>query len=164
MSPKPRPQEFTYFMNVADFEIKRIKDLAQASYTQNRYTFTKFLSADELTLVDQIKSELKHVDYSTFGGHEICERQVMRFGSLEALGYEEDFPITTLLIEPLIDKFSDSLTHRDYLGAMMNLGIKREVLGDILIKENRIWIISTKALAELIVEDITRNIFKWLYF
>ena len=143
-------------MNDTEFEIKRIKDLAQASYTQNRYTFTKFLSADELTLVDQIKSELKHVDYSTFGGHEICERQVMRFGSLETLGYEEAFPITTLLIEPLIDKFSDTLTHRDYLGAMMNLGIKREVLGDILIKDKRAYVFCLDEIADYICSELTR--------
>ena len=114
-------------MTISEFEIKRIKDLAEASYSQNRYTFTKFLSAEELSLVDQIKSDIKYVDYSTFGGHEMCERQIIRFGSPETLGYEENFPITTLLIEPLIDKFSDNLTHRDYLGAIMNLGIKREV-------------------------------------
>ena len=32
---------YNNFMNETEFEIKRIKDLAQASYTQNRYTFTK---------------------------------------------------------------------------------------------------------------------------
>ena len=143
-------------MNVAEFEIKRIKDLAQASYTQNRYTFTKFLSADELTLVDQIRADLKHVDYCAFGGHEMCERQIIRFGSMETLGYEEDFPITILLIEPLIDKFSDSLTHRDYLGAIMNLGIKREVLGDILIKDKKAYVFCLDEIADYLCSELTR--------
>lgn len=143
-------------MNETEFEIKRIKDLAQASYTQNRYTFTKFLSADELTVVDQIRADLKHVDYCAFGGHEMCERQIIRFGSPESLGYEEDFPITTLLIESLMEKFSDSLSHRDYLGAMMNLGIKREVLGDILIKDKKAYVFCLDEIADYLCNELTR--------
>jgi len=143
-------------MTISEFEIKRIKDLAEASYSQNRYTFTKFLSAEELSLVDQIKSDIKYVDFSTFGGHEMCERQIIRFGSPETLGYEENFPITTLLIEPLIDKFSDNLTHRDYLGAIMNLGIKREVLGDILIKDKKAYIFCLDEIANYICSELTR--------
>lgn len=143
-------------MNDTEFEIKRIKDLAEASYKQNRYTFTKFLSADELTLVDQIRVDIKHVDYCTFGGHEMCERQILRFGSANTLGYEEDFPITTLLIEPLIDKFSDDLTHRDYLGAIMNLGIKREVLGDILIKDKKAYVFCLDEIADYLCSELSR--------
>ncbi|MDO4189111.1 MAG: hypothetical protein Q4D29_08995 [Lachnospiraceae bacterium] len=33
--------------------------------------------------------EIKFADYSLFGGHEICERQMVRFGSPDSLGYEE---------------------------------------------------------------------------
>lgn len=86
----------------------------------------------------------------------MCERQIVRFGSFETLGYEEDFPITTLLIEPLIDKFSDNLSHRDYLGAIMNLGIKREVLGDILIKDKRAYVFCLEEIADYLCSELTR--------
>ena len=134
----------------------RIMDLAKSSYNQNRYTFTSFLSIDELLIVDQMSSELKFVDYSLFGGHEICERQVLRFGSFDSLGYEEDYPITILLVEPLIDKFSDDLGHRDFLGAIMNLGIKRNVLGDIVVKGNKAYVFCLDEIADFIIKELTR--------
>ena len=136
--------------------INKIKDLAQSSYNQNRYTFTPFLTVEEQALVDTIRSEIKHVDYRFFGGHECVERQVLRFGSIESLGYEESFPITTILIEPLIDKFSDDLSHRDFLGALMNLGIKRNVLGDIILKGKKAYVFCLDEVSDYIISELTR--------
>lgn len=136
--------------------INRIKDLANSTYNQNRYNFSSFLSPDEQGLVDSIRSEIKHVDYDFFGGHESCERQVIRFGSLDSLGYEEDFPICTLLIEPLIEKFSDDLSHRDFLGALMNLGIKRSVIGDIILKDKKAYVFCLSEVKDFIISELTR--------
>ena len=55
---------------------------------------------------------------------------------MKQLGYEEDFPISCLCVRPAARKFADELTHRDFLGALMNLGIDRSVLGDIIVKDN----------------------------
>lgn len=136
--------------------ISRIKDLAEASYSQNRYTFSHFLTPEELAIVDSMRSELKHVDYDFYGGHEDLERQVVRFGSLDSLGYEEAFPISTLIIEPLIQKFSDDLSHRDFLGALMNLGIKRNVIGDIVLKDNKAYVFCLNDVSDFIIKELTR--------
>ena len=136
--------------------ISRIKDLANATYNQNRYSFTNFLTIDEQAVIDTIRSEIKHVDYSFFGGHECCERQIIKFGSFESLGYDEPFPICTLLIEPLIQKFSDELSHRDFLGALMNLGIKRNVLGDIILKNNKAYVFCLNDVSDFIISELTR--------
>lgn len=134
----------------------RIMDLAKASYNQNRYTFSWFLTPEEQMTVDSLRSELKHLDYDYYGGHEDCERKMIRFGSLDTLGYEEAFPITALLIEPLIQKFSDNLSHRDFLGALMNLGIKRNVLGDIIIKNNRAYVFCQSDVCDFIISELSR--------
>ena len=134
----------------------RIMDLAKASYTQNRYTFSNFLSLDEQALVDTIASDIKYVPRDSFGGHECCERQVIRFGSQETLGYEESYPIVALSIEPLMEKFSDELGHRDYLGAIMNLGIKRNVVGDIILKGKKAYVFCLEEIADYICSEITR--------
>ena len=136
--------------------VSRIMDLARASYNQNRYTFSWFLSLDEQALVDTLRSELKHVDHDFFGGHDDCERKMIRFGSLSSLGYEEPYPITALLIEPLIEKFSDDLSHRDFLGALMNLGIKRSVLGDIILKNNKAYVFCQNDVSDYIISELTR--------
>ena len=113
---------------------KRFVELANRSYTQNMFTFTEFLSLPELDLYYRILPQLIFAGVTVFGGSEGCDRKIIRFGSPDELGYEEPFPIVCITIEPLIEKFGENLNHRDYLGALMNLGIERENLGDIFIK------------------------------
>ena len=77
---------------------RRFIELAEASETQNRYTYTDFLGLAELDVFHRTLREIHHIPYALFGGHELCERQMVRFGSSEILGYEEDFPISCLKI------------------------------------------------------------------
>lgn len=53
-------------------------------------------------------------------------------------------------------KFSDALSHRDYLGAILNLGIERPKLGDILVEEDRAYVFCKDNMAEFISEELTR--------
>ena len=115
----------------------RIKDLADKSFRQNVYTFTGFLGLSEQDLFWKMiqKGELSYAAHKLFGGYEEAERVIVRFGAEDDLGYEEDFPIVCVHIKPLIVKFADALSHRDFLGALMNLGIERSTLGDIRVVE-----------------------------
>ncbi len=144
-------------MNDEDLLKSRIKDLADKSYKQNIYTYSGFLTPAELSLVEEMKTELSHVDYETFGGCELCDRQMVGFGSERSMGYEGVWPIVIIKVEPLIDKFADELTHRDFLGAVMNLGIERNVFGDILVKDGkRAYIFATESIAEFILDNLTK--------
>lgn len=49
-----------------------------------------------------------------------------------------------------------SLGHRDYLGAVLNLGIKREKLGDIVIQDSSAFLIADIDLASFICQQLTR--------
>ena len=66
------------------------------------------------------------------------------------------FPITCIEIIPLSRKFAEPLNHRDYLGALLNLGIERSVLGDILIKEQSAYIFCLQRMEPFILENCTR--------
>lgn len=135
----------------------RLKDLADKAYRQNIYTYSNFLTPAELLWLEEIRPELKYVDYSVYGGGELCERQMVGFGSEAMFGYENDFPISIVRVEPLIDKFSDVLSHRDFLGAIMNLGIERSIIGDILVKDNkRAYIYCVDNIAEFICENLLK--------
>ena len=72
---------------------ERLTDLANRCYQNGHYTFSHFLSATELDEFFQMKKELAFVPYKTYGGSEDAERQILRFGSEEMFGYEEDFPL-----------------------------------------------------------------------
>ena len=66
------------------------------------------------------------------------------------------FPISIIKAEPLSQKYADRLTHRDFLGAILNLGIERDTLGDIVIIDNVGYIFANEDIAAYIIENLTR--------
>ena len=134
----------------------RLTDLAKRSYTQNIYTYSNFLSPAELALFEDIRKEVSYIHCESFGGNELCERQVIGFGSEAEFGYRGEFPIAVVKVTPLLAKFSDDLNHRDFLGALMHLGIERDTLGDILIKDNTAYIFCLDRIAEYICNELTK--------
>ena len=139
-----------------NMELRHVFDLANRSYNNNQYTFTDFLTPAELgDFLDNL-SDLPPCGYTIYGGYEGAERVVLRFGREADLGYEESFPIVYVRIEPVNAKFAEDLTHRDVLGSIMNLGMEREKLGDIIVKNGKIWVICLTSLASLITSELTR--------
>lgn len=134
----------------------RIKDLADRSYNNNMFTFTDFLSLSEASVFYMMENEVKFASPTVFGGAQDNERVMVRFGSEDAFGYVEDFPISILCIKPLMAKFSDNLTHRDILGSLMNLGIERSVLGDIYIEDNVSYVFCLDSISEYICDNLTK--------
>ena len=136
---------------------KRLTELAKRSEDCAYFQFTDFLGLAEQSLFSEIKRELSAgVKYTAFGGAEGAERILLRFGDEEELGYSEPFPIRCIKIEPVAPKFADKLTHRDFLGALLNLGIERSKLGDIPIIDNVGYLFAKDELADFIVENLTR--------
>ncbi|MCR5716360.1 MAG: hypothetical protein K6G23_05915 [Lachnospiraceae bacterium] len=133
---------------------RHVKDLAQKSYRQNVYTFSGFLSEADQDALFCIQKDLSYISWTLFGGSEDAERKIVRFGSEQDLGYEEAWPICLLKIEPLLKKFADDLSHRDFLGALMNLGIDRSTLGDIYVQENVGYVWCLQSIADYIKESL----------
>ena len=139
-----------------EFLQKRFVDLANQSYRNNIYTFTGFLSASEQDLFFRTLPQIGQISYTLFGGVEGCERQMLRFGSEDQLGYEEEFPICCVEIRPSAPKFADKLSHRDFLGALMNLGIERSTLGDIFIVDKTGYVFCHEKVADYMLANVDR--------
>lgn len=135
---------------------KRLSELADKSYNNSQYLFTGFLSAAELDVYYHMERDLSYVPVTEFGGTADCERMMLRFGSEEFCGYEERFPIQCIEIAPLVEKFGEELGHRDYLGALMNLGIERSTLGDIIIDGKHAFLFCTEKMAPYITENMVQ--------
>ena len=135
---------------------KRLEELANRSYANQQYLFTGFLSAAELDIYYQMEHELSYASAVLFGGTNDCERVMLRFGSEALCGYEESFPIACVAIVPLLKKFGEVLSHRDYLGALMNLGIERSTLGDIIIEGKHALLFCTEQMAPYILENLDK--------
>lgn len=135
---------------------KRLEELANRSYANQQYLFTGFLSAAELDIYYQMEHELSYASAVLFGGTNDCERVMLRFGSEALCGYEESFPIACVAIVPLLEKFGEVLSHRDYLGALMNLGLERSTLGDIIIEGKHAFLFCTEQMAPYILENLDK--------
>lgn len=100
------------------------------------------------------KTEL-YAAYKLFGGYEYSERQMAAFLP-DAFCYEYFYPISILRIQPLQKKFSETLSHRDYLGAILNLGIERSKIGDILVREDNTVLFVHNSLEAFVTEELRR--------
>ena len=137
-------------------EKKRFLELARKSYNSGIYTFTDFLGLGEQSAFHEVERELSGIPYTAFGGTNGCERVMIRFGSEELCGYEMPFPISIVLCQPLSDKFAEKLSHRDFLGAILNLGIDRSVLGDIAIVDKCAYLFVKEGMAEFVADGLTK--------
>lgn len=153
---------------------KRFIELARMAEYKYMNTFTSFLTLNEVSLFYQTLKEMPDVAYSMFGGTMEAERKIICFhGEAYAVEhaphttnrnervltiheYQDIYPIQCIHITPLNQKFSDDLSHRDFLGAIMNLGIERSKIGDILLKENEGYVFCDDVISDYIVDSLVK--------
>ncbi|MCQ2477210.1 MAG: YlmH/Sll1252 family protein [Clostridia bacterium] len=140
-----------------------VSEKAEQCLDRQMITESKFLDMHEKSLVNALKLPYG-VRQIFYGGFEDAERTVAVFlpEYIEADDYDslekhfaqvpEDCPVA--LLEVSKDKFSKPLTHRDYLGALMGLGINREMTGDIMVNEGGCHIAVMKNMAEYIAKNM----------
>lgn len=135
---------------------KRLRELADKAYSQSVYTYTHFLSEYEQNLYREMKQELSYADPSLVGGHEHYTRAFVMFGSENLFGYSGEIPLTCVRISPVFEKYAQDLTHRDYLGAMMSLGIERHQIGDILVDGRHAYVFCFPHIGKLLEEQLLK--------
>ena len=142
-------------MEKDEFFLKRIRELANLSYQRDIVTFSDFLNLNEQNMVSSLKQQFPQVVMETFGGYDNAERQMVAFHP-DALAFTWEYPIDCLKIEPKAIKFSENLSHRDYMGALLNLGVDRSVIGDIIVQETAAWFFCQSKMTEFFLENLCR--------
>lgn len=133
---------------------RRLIDLSRQAQQKNIVLFSDFLNLNELNIFHRQSSEL-YSGFELYGGYELSERQMIAFLP-DALCYTWNFPISCLKISPVNRKFAEKISHRDVLGSLMNLGIERSRLGDILVDETESYVFCQENIAEYLTENLTR--------
>jgi RNA-binding protein YlmH len=129
---------------------RRFAELSQRAYSSGVPVYTAFLNIAEQALLQSLR--LPACPYALWGGAEGCERRVARFSLREA--DDGEWPIKCLLIEPRGKKFSEALTHRDFLGAVLALGIERGTVGDIVVREKSAYLLCLEGVARFIADNL----------
>ena len=132
---------------------KRFEELAGRSSERGYTVYSDFLGISEISEFCAMRFP---VPATLWGGYEDAERCVACFGDREYFTDNADYPIKCILIRPVNQKFADTLSHRDFLGSLMGLGIRREVLGDIIINENCGYLFCLENIADYIIENLTQ--------
>ena len=142
-------------MDRDEFFEKRVQELANMAYNRDIVTFTDFLNLNELHMVKSLSNRNPGIHLDSFGGYDFAERQIVAFIP-DALSYDWEYPIQCIRILNKGAKFQTSLTHRDYLGALIHLGIERSVLGDILVQKDGAYVFCQEHMVDFIIENLCR--------
>jgi RNA-binding protein YlmH len=135
---------------------KRFLELAHRAYAKQSYTYTEFLTLAEQDILFRIGFDQILAPFTLSGGIDNAERQIAQFGNEELCGYSEKPPVDCISIMPLSQKFADILSHRDFLGALMALGVRRSVLGDIVLHENCGFLFCLDSISDFVVREFTQ--------
>ncbi len=137
---------------------KRFLDLANTSFTRGISLYSDFLNLNEQNIFSDLKNELPMIKYFAYGGYLDAERKILCFygGDNKIDEKELVYPITCIKVIPLNQKFSDEFNHRDFLGAVLNLGLDRSKIGDILIIENVGYIMAHSNIADFIIDNLCK--------
>lgn len=133
----------------------RLVELAKNAYYKGLIHYTGFLNLNDQNILFQSIREMEAVKISSWGGYELAERKMFAFEPKEC--YEEkQYPLCAIKVEVINRKFSDELTHRDYLGAILNLGIDRSKIGDILVEFPKAYVFCEEKIAGFLVDSLMK--------
>ena len=144
---------------------KRFIELSRNAYQRDFITYSDFLNLNEQNILHTLPKENLFTQILTFGGYGMAERQMaafipdalyLRCGKKELDPALIRYPFKALQVLPLNRKFSEDLTHRDYLGSILNLGIDRSKTGDILIENNTAILFAHDDIVSFLCSELTR--------
>lgn len=148
-----REKILRYYRASGDEDIAaRLLNLADVVLRNRKYKVSEFLDPFEYSVAETIAKQYA-LSLKADGGYTSAERVKVAFMDQDFPGTIE-FEITALSVS--WDSRYYSLSHRDVLGALMSLSIKREVFGDIIMSKESCQIIADKAMLSFIIEHLVQ--------
>lgn len=127
--------------------IRRLNDLVEYSLRTGRCFMTSFLTPSEIAAAQRFLGS--EIDYEIDGGY--LNAEMARIVLNPAMKKEGE--VCACLIARYNSKFV-KITHRDVLGALMNLQIERNQFGDLWVEEDRIILYCTAEIKDFIMMNL----------
>ena len=130
-------------------QIMDIKERVEENYMMQ---VTPFLNPHQQMIVSSLIGKHQGVKVSFDGGFDNAEMQ-------RAVIYPDVFEVTNEDYEVAVlsvrypGKFV-KISHRDVLGALMNLGLKRELYGDIIVQEDYAYFACDEKMADYLIQNL----------
>jgi len=115
------------------FTAALVFDLAGRTAETGQPQVTDFLDPHQQRVAERVLHSFKELKFTAWGGYPEAERTRLLLYPAVLQGGTGRVPLAFLEITPVSDV--DDLSHRDYLGSVLSLGLRREKVGDLLLTE-----------------------------
>ena len=140
-------------MEKSDF-IKRIEDLSERSERNSELTCTAFLTPAEQYELAEWAAKNKDAAPYLSGGRDDAERKIAFF--LPWYIQAEELEINKYITAIKIQSFFGEPGHRDYLGAILGLGINRDRIGDIIVIGSAAYVLCVPSVAKALLTQLEK--------
>lgn len=120
------------------------------SYERNIPMFGNNFYSPNIWKFFQDEIKIKDFKVESFGSFKDSERRMISFNNI----YDLPFPIRVLEIKST-SKFNE-VSHRNFLGSILALGIERDKIGDLIVKENICYAAVHEDIADYIIMNLKR--------
>ncbi len=134
--------------------IAKIYDTFEDALDYGQARSTQFLSPNMVSFVIEHFKD-KEIDIKIYGGYENAERVSLCFYPKKSIVQNSDFNIDILEVS-YNKKYSRELKHSDFLGSLMGLQIKRDLIGDIVIDEEYTYIFVCNTISDFIIDNLIK--------
>lgn len=153
---KTGPGCYNYPMDKDTLITARINDLVGRVRDGYYAAATGFLDTHEQALARRLAASAASAGVRMFfyGGYDDAERRILVCAPED--WYTEDFSDYLRILRVSTKKGSTSLTHRDYLGSILGLGIERTLIGDILCRKDGADILISADISDFLMTEYTQ--------
>ena len=138
--------------------LSQVLDKIQFVHKRNQIEVTDFFDMMQISLVESFLKKQKIQNYHFWGGFEEAERKILFLypenytqGMLEK-NYSKFLKVLRIDFTPPL---STPYEHRVYLSGIIKLGIKREKVGDILVRPNGADIITLSSMENILPKELS---------
>lgn len=138
--------------------IAKLLDKIKICRSSNKIVNTEFLSIYQKEIIQKKLNEIGAKNYIFFGGYDDAEGKIL-------IIYPEKFDIDIVIknLKNIIKVIKIKLPkvlegkyqHRDYLGSIMQMGLNRNRIGDIIVYDDKAYIVVLKENAEYLINYIS---------
>ena len=138
--------------------VSKVLDKIEFVLNRNTIENTDFLDLYQKELVKELLRSIKFNNYIFCGGNENAEREILIVFPEKLKDILKEDKIIENILKVIQITLPNELTgeynHRDYLGGIIKLGLKREKIGDILVRKNGADIIIIKDVEEYLLTNL----------
>ncbi|NPV52487.1 MAG: photosystem II S4 domain protein [Firmicutes bacterium] len=134
-----------------------VSDRAEAARRDAGIKLMDFLDPHQQALAQAVIERTPGVKIRFDGGYARAERKRAAIMPDFYLTETADFSLTALEVRPLYqDQGAGALSHRDSLGAILGLGLKREKVGDLIVLRDRCQVVLAAEIQEYVLLNLRR--------